>query len=113
LLKQDLKSHTAFIAIGSKDELEKQQLIKKEGGFLGLGKSTQLADNAVVENFTEVDIRSTDKLYLDASKVDVVTEHPSSSFRLVSDGDNISHIEITDPAEFWKLSNYLVIAIKS
>lgn len=113
LLNQDLRTNTAYIAIGTRDQLEEKQLIKREGGFLGLGRTTGLADNAIIENFSQIDIRATEKLYIDAMKVDLVTDHPTNSFKLISNGKNISHIEITDPEEFWKLSNYLVIAIKS
>lgn len=111
--KQEDEMSRAYFAIGTEKSLKEDGLITKEGGFLFLGKTTELDENAAQEKFSEIDIRTTGRLIVDAQKVDLVTEHPSGSYELVKEGDWVKYIDIKDPDQFWKISKYLVIAVKS
>lgn len=107
------KANTGFVAIDSEKNLEKQNIISKDGGILGIGKSLELKSNASKENFREIDIRLVNRLELDAKEIDIVTSHPADSYTLILDDEKVKFLEITDPEEFWKLSKYLVIETKT
>lgn len=113
IVMQEDEMSKAYFAIGTEKALEKDGLVAKEGGFLWFGKTTELQENAAQNKFSEIDIRTTGRLIVDAEEVDLITEHPTNSYEIVKDGDVIRFIEITDPEEFWKISKYLVVAVKS
>ncbi len=104
--------NTAYYAYGSTDELIENEVIVKEGGFIGIGKKRELKSDFNDEYFTKIDITKTDKIQITATgdKVRFITDHPSGAYDLVSDGDQHT-IMITDAKSFWKVSNYLVVVV--
>ncbi|PIB35100.1 hypothetical protein BFP72_06650 [Reichenbachiella sp. 5M10] len=113
LTHQDDKLHKAYMAIGTRKILEEEGLVAKEGGFLGLGKTTALKNDASEDKFEEIDIRTTQNLQIDAEEADIITEHPTSSYVIVKEDGLVKSIKITDPEEFWKISKFLVVAVNS
>jgi len=103
----------AYFAIGTEKSLKEDGLVAKEGGFLGLGKTTELRENAKVDKFSQIDIRTTNRLIVDAEDVNLITEHPKNSYEIVKENDIVKFIEIKNPDEFWRISRYLVVAVKS
>ncbi|MFT7197900.1 MAG: hypothetical protein ACI83W_002274 [Marinoscillum sp.] len=103
---------TAYFAMNNEKALREKGLVTKEGGFLWLGKTTELQEDAAIEKFTTVDIYNTRRFYIDSEKLEIITEHPSASYKLVSDSGKVKYLEVTDPNTFWKISKYLVISIK-
>ncbi len=103
---------TAYYAMDNEKALREKGLVTKEGGFLWLGKTTELQEDAAIEKFTTVDIYNTRRFYIDSEKLEIITEHPSASYKLVSDSGKVKYLEVTDPNTFWKISKYLVISIK-
>lgn len=103
----------AFFAIGSEKSLVEDGLVSKEGGFLWFGKTNELDPDAAKEKFSEIDIRTTNRVIVDAEKVDLITEHPTESYEIVKEGDVIKYIDIKNPDKFWEISKYLVVAVKS
>jgi len=101
-----------FFAVGTSKNLMANGLVTKEGGFLWLGRTTELQADVTQDKFTEVNIQDTKRFYLDSDKIELVTEHPSESYKLVSDAGKVKYLEVTDPREFWKISKYLVISVK-
>lgn len=102
--------NTAYYAIGTSKELKEKKVISKEGGFIGLGKTTKVSSDFNKEYFTKINITQTTTINLGAKKVKLLTTHPSSSFKLIGEKP-IEKLEITDPKEFWSSSKYLVIVI--
>lgn len=111
LAERETKLNTAYFTIDTDKNLVAKGLVSKEGGFLGLGKTTTLQADAS-KGFTEVNIRDTKKFYIDSEKMKLVTEHPSSSYKLVQEDAKVKYLEVTNPDEFWKISKYLVVSIK-
>lgn len=109
--KNDL--NTAYFAVDTEKKLRDEGLITKEGGFLWIGRTTELQADAAQAKFTEVDIQNTKKFYVDSDKMELVTEHPSGSYKIVNDQGKVKYLEVTDPTKFWKISKYLVISVKS
>jgi len=102
--------NTAYYTIGTRKELQDKKVISKEGGFIGLGKSTKVTDDFNKEYFTKINIEQTTSINIGAKKVKLLSNHPKNSYKLVGEKP-IEKIEITNPKEFWDASKYLVIVI--
>ncbi|WP_421872188.1 hypothetical protein [Marinoscillum sp.] len=113
LIKREDHLNTAYFAVDTEKKLRDEGLITKEGGFLWIGRTTELQEDAAQTKFTEVDIQNTKKFYVDSDKMEIVTEHPSDSYKLVNEEGKVKYLEVTNPAKFWKISKYLVISVKS
>ncbi len=107
------KLNTAYFAVDKEKNLKEEGLVAKEGGFLWIGRSTELQADVAQNKFTEVDIQNTRRFYIDSDKMEIVTQHPSESYELINEDNKVKYLEVTDPAAFWKISKYLVISIKS
>ena len=103
--------NTAFYAIDTSKELKDKKVITKEGGFIGLGKSTTVSQDFNREYFTKVNIEQLTKINLGAKKAKLLTNHPSSSYKLVGE-KTVDYLEIKNPTDFWSASKYLVILIE-
>ncbi len=103
--------NTAYYAIGTSKELKEKKVIAKEGGFIGIGKSTVLPENFNREYFTKVNIQQTTNISLGAKKVKLLTNHPKDSYKLVGEKP-VEKLEITNVKDFWSSSKYLVIMIE-
>ena len=118
MLEQELSKHKealdmAWFALGTRKELVNEGVIEKAGGFLGLGKSFKLKADFNEEHFTEISISETDTIPIFAKDAELVTTHPSSSYKLVENENGIIEaIEITDPHLFWGTTKYLVVMLK-
>lgn len=109
---QNDELNKAYIALGSPKELEEQGVIKKEGGFLGLGRNTSITPDLPEEPFSRVKISDTRRIDLNAKKVKLISDHPSQSYEVVRNDSLVAYIEITDPVEFWKITRYAVVETK-
>lgn len=105
------KLNTAFYAFGTSKELKEKGIITKEGGFIGIGKSSKLKDDFNRDYFTKVDITKTDVINIGAKKAKILTTHPTGSYKLVGE-KSVEKIEITNAEDFWGASKYLVIIIE-
>ncbi len=111
--KQVETINTAYYAFGTKKELELNKIIDKTGGFLGLGKTSKLKSDFNTSYFTQVDITKVTTIPLSSKKVNVITVHPTDSYKLVANVDGVvERIEITDASKFWSASKYLVIIVE-
>lgn len=102
--------NTAYYAYGTKKELEENGVIVREGGFLGMNKKTNLADDMNEGYFTQIDVTKTSQISITGKEVHFITDHPSSAYDIVSDGQN-HKVKIKDPKSFWKVSKYLVVVV--
>lgn len=102
---------TAYYAFGTSKELKEKNIITKEGGFIGIGKTTKVKDDFNKEYFTKVNIDEATTINIGAKKAKIITSHPSGSYKLIGE-KTVEKIEITNPEEFWSVSKYLVIIIE-
>ncbi len=108
-----LAINTAYYVIGSSKELEKEQVIDREGGLLGIGKTEKLSDNFNASKFTKIDIREKLSIPVEAKSVELVTSHPEDAYTLEKDQEhNTIQLVISDPQAFWESSKYLVMVKK-
>lgn len=103
--------NTAFYAVGTFKELKEKNVITKEGGIIGLGKTTKLSADFNKEYFTKINIEKTTSINLGAKKIKILTTHPSNSYKLIGEKP-IEKLEITNTKEFWSASKYLVIILE-
>jgi DNA repair exonuclease SbcCD ATPase subunit len=102
--------NTAYVALGTTKELKEENIIVREGGFLGIGRSERLNGNVDESAFTRIDIRETKIIPIEAKKIELVTSHPADSYK-INGSDRIESIEITQPEKFWNNSKYLVVRV--
>jgi len=107
--RQTTKMNTGYIAVGNYKKLRDEQVVTKEGGFLGLGKEEKLSANLNSEAFKSIDITQIQTIPLDTKDAKLVTVHPASSYTIEKQNDKVSQIKITDAEKFWSTSKYLVV----
>lgn len=106
------KLNTAHFALGTFKELKEEGILSREGSILGVGGGKAIQGNFDSKYFTDLDIRKTKTITLNAKKAVVISEHPSSSYKLVEENGQIAYLQIENPEEFWRISKYAVIQIK-
>ena len=111
--EQTTALHTAYYKIGTSKELQDAQIINKEGGLLGIGKSSRLNENIDNSKFTRIDYTQTTTIEVNGSDIKIITAHPVNSYALDKEGkDKVTNLRVTDPNLFWSASKYLVIVKK-
>lgn len=96
-----------FVKIGTKKEFTDLGIIS--GGFL---KKKKVNLNAIQQDqFMRVDIRYFKEIPLNSGNPKLLTQMPSSSYRITKTGKNQSVLYISDPTAFWSISNYLIIQL--
>lgn len=109
--EQTIAMNTVYYAFGTKKELEEQNVIEKEGGFLGLGKTIKMKKDFNRDYFMKVDLREFSQLPLNTKKARLVTFHPAESYHLTGE-TTVENLVIDKPQEFWKASKYLLIVVE-
>ena len=105
--------NTAFYAFGTKKELEAKNVIEKEGGVLGMGKTLKLKKDFNRDFFMKIDIREFKQLPLNTKKAKLVTYHPDGSYHMTMTAKKtVESLIIDNPEEFWKASKYLLIVVE-
>jgi hypothetical protein len=99
--------NTVYYAYGTIEELVENDVLVREGGFIGIGRKTNIADNFNKDYFQKLDKTKVSKISIVGDKPQIVTDHPSSSYRW--EGNDIV---ITDATRFWKISRFLVVKVK-
>ena len=103
--------HTVYYAVGTAKELKKKNVITKEGGIIGVGSTTELKQNFNTSYFTKSDQTQLSVLPLYSRFGKIVTNHPTTSYRVTNNNKSDSLI-ITDAKAFWSQSKYLVVIVK-
>jgi predicted nucleic acid-binding Zn-ribbon protein len=106
------KMNTAHFTLGTFKKLKEEGIVSREGAVLGVGGGKEIQGNLDPKYFTSVDIRQTKTIPLNVKKAVVISEHPSSSYKLVEENGQIAYLQIENPEEFWKISKYAVIQVK-
>jgi len=110
---QTAEMNKAYLASGSFKDLRDMGIVSKDGGFLGLGRTESLVNNITDSLFAQIDITELKLIPVNSREAKLITEHPTGSYTFVREDDNnIAHIEIKDPEQFWKISRYAVVELK-
>ena len=113
IARQAAELNTGYYIISTEKDLKEKGILVEKGGFLGIGKTTRLADGFDTSPFLLADVATTERIAIAANVKDVkiISSHHPDSYRLVAQDDAHGTLEILDPREFWKL-RYLVIVTK-
>lgn len=99
--------NTVHYAYGTLDELIENKVLVKEGGFIGIGKKTNIAEDLNQDYFKHLDKTKTKEIKIIGKKPQIITDHPASSYEWKG-----NKLIIKDPNSFWRISNYLVVTVK-
>ncbi|MEQ9422942.1 MAG: hypothetical protein RJQ09_00895 [Cyclobacteriaceae bacterium] len=111
LIARKMALNTGYLAIGDLKSLLEENIVEKEGGILGIGSVKKVNENIDEDHFTKLDIVSTDQIFLNVKKAEMISDHPSDSYELKKEGEFISMLKINKPDKFWEKSKYLVVAV--
>ncbi|MGZ4034376.1 MAG: coiled-coil domain-containing protein [Bacteroidia bacterium] len=106
------KLNTAYYAFGTSKELIKNNVLTKEGGFIGMGKTAKMKDDFNKAYFTKVDISTTTEIILGAKKAKLITTHPAGSYKIEGADGKAEKLVILNADDFWSASKYLVIVVE-
>jgi hypothetical protein len=110
---QTVAINTAFYAFGTKKELTEKNVIEKEGGVLGMGKTLKMKKDFNRDYFMKIDIREFTTLPLNTKKAKLVSFHPDGSYHFtLTDKKTVENLVIDKPEDFWKASKYLLIVVE-
>jgi hypothetical protein len=99
---QDAALNTAYYIIGTDKELSKNGVI---------GKGDRILGDFNKNLFTKIDIRNVTEIPILSKKAKVLSNHPTTSYKLTGDKKIIQALEITDYKAFWSNVKYLVIMV--
>ena len=108
LSKQDEIINECYVRIGTKKQLSAAGLLK--GGFL----SKKKVNYSEVDKgkFNAVDIRKLREIPLKSDNPKILTPQPNNrSYHFEDNGNGTCTLVITNPSQFWSVSNYLIIQL--
>lgn len=113
IARQNAALNTGYYIISTEKDLKEKGILVEKGGFLGIGKTTKLADGFDASPFLLADVAVTERIAIAVNLKDIkiVSSHHPDSYQLVAQDEGHAVLEILDPREFWKL-RYLVIVTK-
>ena len=107
---QRAELNKAYYCVGTSKELKANGVVTKEGGFVGLGKTTTLNTKGLnMEYFKQVDITQMLEIPVNAKKAKLITSHPAGSYKMDAVEGKTDKLTITDPNAFWSVSKYCVV----
>jgi len=109
--QQKDEMNVAYYCFGSKDELIKNNVIEKAGGFVGLGKTYKLKSDFNKKYFNKVDVREFSQVLLAVKKAELITTHHDGTFHFTGNEKSVENLVIDQQNEFWSASKYLVILV--
>lgn len=105
------KLERKYFVYGTSKVLKEKQVFKERKG-LDITKPKQLNPELNNEAFLSLNMYEKTEMAMVGRNPKILTTHPEGSYKLKSDGDNLTVLQINDPDQFWKTSNYLVVQVK-
>lgn len=109
IANQTASLHTAYYLVGKSKDLEKMKIIDKKGGVFGIGKTSKLNADLDKGNFTRIDYTQVLSIPINSKKAKIITSHPTDSYLLDKEKDEITNLRIIQPDKFWSESKYLAV----
>jgi chromosome segregation ATPase len=102
LNEQDAALNTAYYIVGTEKDLKKNGV---------LGKGNKILGDFNKALFTKVDIRKLTEVSILSKKAKVLSNHPTTSYKLVGDKKIVQSLQILDYKAFWGNVKYLIIMV--
>ena len=113
IAQRTAEGNTAFYILGAYKDLKENNILNKEGGFIGIGARKIMSKDIDINKFTRIDITKLNTIRIGAKKAKVISQHPDGTYELVTNEDgSIDALKIKDVNEFWKLTRYLIVEVK-
>ena len=97
---------------GTFKELKENNILRKEGGVLGIGRVETLQQNLEKSKFKELSQKETALIILSGKRAKLITRHPVNSYTVKTRENEMAQLTIIDPESFWSYSKYLVVELK-
>ena len=110
--EQTVALNTGYYTMGTTQALREAGVITQRGGFIGIGRTRTVNEEASLQNFSKVDIRQFTRLETNSEKIEIITPHPTESYRINNTDPKNMVIEITNADVFWKSSKFLVVRVR-
>jgi hypothetical protein len=110
--QKSVELNTAYYMVGNAKDLELKGIIKKEGGFIGIGKTIKVMPSFKRDGFNKIDITQLSTIPLSGKKAELLTNHPAGSYTIEGTDKMVKQITISNQQQFWSSSKYLVILVK-
>jgi len=110
--QQTEQINAAWYVIGTAKELLSKNIITREGGVIGIGKSSKVSKELTDDYFTKIDIRKVTEITIAAKNAKILSSHPQNSYELNKNGKIANSISIKDAKRFWNITKYLVIEVE-
>lgn len=108
-IRQANIANSCYVAVGSKSELKKYNIIEG-GGFLR--KSKIMQGDFDKSFFVTYDKRTLTSIPLYSKKAKIISSTPpAGSYEMVKDANGLLSLKILNPSQFWGISNYLVVQV--
>ena len=100
-----------YYIVGTSKELMDKNIIKKQGGFLGMGRIPRISEDASLEHFAQINILEDLSFEIDSKKATLVSSHPAHTYEFFGD-KTIDSLVVEDPEAFWQHTKVMVILAK-
>ncbi len=107
-LAAEALANKVYYAIGTNKELKQNGLLEKK--FLGATKVMQ-GDDVNMNYFKAADKRELSMINTGGKNVKIWNNVPDGSYEIIDNGSGTQTVKITNPAQFWSRSLYLIIQI--
>ena len=112
LQEKEEEIQTGFWIAGTTKDLRNQNIIDKEGAFLGIGGVKVVSEDMNLDDLSQINIQEITEIELIGKKPELVTSHPKHTYEFVMGGKNqVEKLVIDDPDAFWQNSKVLVIIV--
>ncbi|NQY66715.1 MAG: hypothetical protein HRT72_03190 [Flavobacteriales bacterium] len=78
----EYEKSTAFYCIGTYNELSKQNILKRKGGVVGLGRVSVIVKNFNKETFKRININKLSQIKTSSKSLEILSNHPISSYEI-------------------------------
>jgi len=110
-IEQKTKLERKYFVYGTKKELtQKQVLVKQKGILKSISKKT-LNTNLNEAEFVDINMYHNTEIPMAGKHPKLLTKHPEGSYQIKTDEDQYCVLSITNPDEFWRTTNYLVVEV--
>lgn len=99
---------TIYYVIGTRKDLTTSGVVEATGGFLGLGKTLKPAGTVNVDAFTAMDTDAENVIRIPATRAQVVSDQPASSYALELVGDQLE-LHILDAQRFRTVKHLVIV----
>lgn len=104
--------NTAYYISGYSNDLRDYSIIRNKGGMFGIGSVYILLEDFNKNVFEKIDITEVTKIPINCGNAELLSKHPSYSYKFDGPPNFTNNLVITRPKEFWSTSKYLVILKK-